>query len=68
MEAVPEPKPQPIFMKMVENYILIIEKIEKERNSKFKKKVNGRRLPLYKFTQLISLNTAPYKEFSVIGK
>ena len=47
MEATVEPKLQPIFMKMVENYIKIIEEIEQERNTKFKKKVNGELVQIY---------------------
>ena len=34
-------------MKMVDNYISLIEEISKERNSKFKKKVNGELIQIY---------------------
>ena len=59
METTIEPKPQPIFMKMVENYISITEEIENERNTKFKKKINAE---LFKFILWIFPNTEQFKK------
>ena len=47
MKATSEPKLQTIYMKMVRYYISIIEEIEQEYNTKFKKKINGELVQVY---------------------
>ena len=42
-----EPKPQPIFMKMSENFTETISNIENSLNSILKKKVNGDLVQIY---------------------